>query len=307
MLVRGNITCIRHMHRKTLRLHVHARKGHHPRSRPAPAYTCSALDGDRWSRPVSPCSMRTCRSASDTRRWTGVETRHCLLRRARIRCRRPRFIRDVSEDWSPAQAAGALLENLGSWSPNSSQRLVHAFAAAGARTGVPASADRYGSDSYGSDSTTPTPTRRSASAYPRLCETGENGVERVVFAVADPSAAAPWPPRRSSRGRTVGLCESGRGMTLVEALADDWGWRRCAAGRLEPRAKWSGAVRVGLLNQAAELARRRTPTRRTGLASGRFAVFRSVLSRTRRCRGPVRLTPVPRGLIGTKLPVLARI
>src|SRR5260221_1219721 len=116
-----------------------------------------------------------------------VETRHCLLpARADSVSAARRFIRDVSEDWSPRpKRLELLLENLGIVvSELVTNALVHAFAAAGARTGVPASADRYGSDSYGSDLYDPDPGPRSLCLIPELCETGETGVERLVFTFA---------------------------------------------------------------------------------------------------------------------------
>ena len=73
--------------------------------------------------------------------------------------------------------------------------------------------------------------RRGGEAGPiTLClihEPCESGMERVVFAVTDPSVESPLSPGLEDVGGDVcELWESGRGMTLVEALADDWGWRR---------------------------------------------------------------------------------
>jgi anti-sigma regulatory factor (Ser/Thr protein kinase) len=143
-----------------------------------------------------------------------VETRHCLLpARADSVSAARRFVRDVSEDWSPRpRRLEMLLENLGIVvSELVTNALVHAYAAVGAPV---APADPFAGD----------PGPLSLCLIREPCDTG---VERVVFAVADPSSDAPVAASaQQAAGGLWGLCESGRGMTLVEALADDWGWRR---------------------------------------------------------------------------------
>jgi hypothetical protein len=154
-----------------------------------------------------------------------VETRHCLLpARADSVSAARRFVRDVSEDWTPRpRRLETLLENLGVVvSELVTNALVHAYAAAAAER-----ADPFGD-----------PGPLSLCLIHEPCDSGD-GVERVVFAVADPSSQAPVAAStRQAVGGLWELCESGRGMTLVEALADDWGWRRVRGpGGAEPAGK----------------------------------------------------------------------
>jgi anti-sigma regulatory factor (Ser/Thr protein kinase) len=134
-----------------------------------------------------------------------VETRHCLLpARAESVSAARRFVRDVSSGWSPRPSnLDAVLADLGIVvSELVTNALLHAFGG-------------------------------SESGPISLClihEPCDMGVERVVFAVADPSVDSPLTAGPECvAGGLRELRESGRGMTLVEALADDWGWRRVRA------------------------------------------------------------------------------
>jgi anti-sigma regulatory factor (Ser/Thr protein kinase) len=137
-----------------------------------------------------------------------VETRHCLLpARAESVSAARRFVRDVSEDWTPRpRRLDSLLSDLGLVvSELVTNALVHAYGLSGGRV--------------------------DGDAGPiSLClihEPCDTGLERVVFAVADPSADSPLTAGPEClEGGVRNLRESGRGMMLVEALADDWGWRR---------------------------------------------------------------------------------
>ena len=154
-----------------------------------------------------------------------VETRHCLLpARADSVSAARRFVRDVSEDWTPRRRRlETLLDNLGVVvSELVTNALVHAYGPAGAP------ADRLGGDAG----------PLSLCLIHEPCDSPD-GLERVVFAVADPSSQAPVAATpQQAVGGLWGLCESGRGMTLVEALADDWGWRRVRVpGGSEPAGK----------------------------------------------------------------------
>ena len=156
-----------------------------------------------------------------------VETRHCLLpARADSVSAARRFVRDVSEDWTPRpRRLETLLENLGVVvSELVTNALVHAY---GAIPAAAPAADRFGD-----------PGPLSLCLIHEPCD-APDGVERVVFAVADPSSKAPVAATaQQAAGGLWGLCESGRGMTLVEALADDWGWRRVRVpGGAEPAGK----------------------------------------------------------------------
>ncbi|NUP49169.1 MAG: ATP-binding protein [Catenulispora sp.] len=156
-----------------------------------------------------------------------ASTRHCVLpARAESVSAARRFVRDVAEDWrgEPARFA-TLLENLGIVvSELVTNALLHAY-------------DVVRPERQGAD----------AADLISLClvhepcdlRDGEAGVERVLFAVADPSAVSPVAPSPARAADGLwGLDESGRGMYLVEALADDWGWRRFRApGAAEPSGK----------------------------------------------------------------------
>jgi anti-sigma regulatory factor (Ser/Thr protein kinase) len=140
-----------------------------------------------------------------------VETRHCLLpARAESVSAARRFVREVSASWSPRPSnLDAVLADLGVVvSELVTNALLHAYA-------LPSS-----------------PARGSEAGPVSMCVIHEPcdtaaGIERVVFAVADPSADSPLTATADSLdGGLRELRESGRGMTLVEALADDWGWRR---------------------------------------------------------------------------------
>jgi anti-sigma regulatory factor (Ser/Thr protein kinase) len=153
-----------------------------------------------------------------------VDTRRCLLpARADSVSAARRFVRDVSEHWErmwPGRM-DTVLDNLGIVvSELVTNALVHAYSSVEGGPGSEAG-------------------RISLCLIHELCQSVEPGVERVVFAVADPSAEAPVAPDpERSAGGLWGLCESGRGMTLVEALADDWGWRRVRPpGGAEPAGK----------------------------------------------------------------------
>jgi anti-sigma regulatory factor (Ser/Thr protein kinase) len=137
-----------------------------------------------------------------------VETRHCLLpARAESVSAARRFVREVSEDWSPRPSnLDSVLADLGVVvSEMVTNALVHAF-------GMPDAGQEFEAGPIS------------------LClihEPCDMGIERVVFAVADPSADSPLAlGPECLTGGVRELRESGRGMTLVEALADDWGWRR---------------------------------------------------------------------------------
>ena len=142
-----------------------------------------------------------------------VETRHCLLpARAESVSAARRFVREASASWSPRAAnLDSVLADLGVVvSELVTNALVHAFAVSAA---------------FGPEAA------HAADAGPiSMClihEPCDTGVERVVFAVADPSADSPLTAGPDAMGGAwADLRESGRGMTLVEALADDWGWRR---------------------------------------------------------------------------------
>jgi|GEM_PF-697133 len=155
-----------------------------------------------------------------------VSTRHCVLpARAESVSAARRFVRDVAEDWrGQPERFATLLENLGIVvSELVTNALVHAYEAV-----LPGRAGDA-SDLI------------SLCLVHEPCDTGagEAGVERVLFAVADPSAASPVAPTPARAADGLwGLDESGRGMYLVEALADDWGWRRFRApGAAEPSGK----------------------------------------------------------------------
>jgi hypothetical protein len=179
-----------------------------------------------------------------------VETRHCLLpARVESVSAARRFVRDVSEDWTPRpRRLEMLLENLAVVvSELVTNALVHAYGATSANSVD--SADSANSAAVNSlaaiDSSGSVGSDRYGDAGPlSLCLIHEprdtpGGVERVVFAVADPSSQAPvTASAQQAAGGLWGLCESGRGMTLVAALADDWGWRRVRApGGAEPAGK----------------------------------------------------------------------
>lgn len=153
-----------------------------------------------------------------------VDTRRCLLpARADSVSAARRFVRDVSEHWERTRPGRmeTVLDNLGIVvSELVTNALLHAYSSTESTPGAEAG-------------------RISLCLIHELCGSVGPGTERVVFAVADPSAEAPVAPdAERSAGGLWGLCESGRGMTLVEALADDWGWRRVRPpGGAEPAGK----------------------------------------------------------------------
>lgn len=153
-----------------------------------------------------------------------VDTRRCLLpARADSVSAARRFVRDVSEHWERTRPGRmeTVLDNLGIVvSELVTNALLHAYSSPESTPGAEAG-------------------RISLCLIHELCGSVGPGIERVVFAVADPSADAPVAPdpERCADG-LWGLYESGRGMTLVEALADDWGWRRVRPpGGAEPAGK----------------------------------------------------------------------